>query len=72
VVRSELPASVNAAYEIVIDGLSLESVRQAMKQAIDAACQQPGVRLITAGNYGGKLGPHLLHLHELYADEPGG
>lgn len=66
VVKSELPAEVGAVYEIVIDGVDLASVEDAMRVGIRAACQ-PGVVRITAGNYGGKLGPHHLHLHRLLA-----
>jgi formylmethanofuran--tetrahydromethanopterin N-formyltransferase len=63
-VNSELPESVNAVYEIVIDGIDLFSVRQAMRVGIEAAAG-PEISKITAGNYGGKLGPHHLHLHEI-------
>lgn len=65
VVKSELPESVGAVYEIVIDGLSADSVRAAMKTGLHAACQIPGIVRITAGNYGGKLGPHHFALREL-------
>jgi len=63
-VTSALPEGVNAVYEIVIDGLDLAAVEAAMRAGIHAACR-PGVLRITAGNYGGKLGPHHLHLHKL-------
>jgi formylmethanofuran--tetrahydromethanopterin N-formyltransferase len=64
VVKSELPADVNAVYEIVIDGVDELTVQEAMRIGIRAACQ-PGVIKITAGNYGGNLGPFHLRLHEL-------
>jgi formylmethanofuran--tetrahydromethanopterin N-formyltransferase len=35
-----------------------------MRVGIRAACL-PGVVRITAGNYGGNLGPHHLHLHRI-------
>ena len=35
-----------------------------MRAGIDAACR-PGVRAISAGNYGGKLGPHHFHLRQI-------
>jgi formylmethanofuran--tetrahydromethanopterin N-formyltransferase len=35
-----------------------------MRAGIGAACR-PGVRAITAGNYGGKLGPHHFHLRRI-------
>ncbi len=62
--HTELPDGVNAAYEVVIDGVDLAAVEEAMRRGIDAAAG-PGVVRITAGNYGGKLGPHHLHLHQL-------
>ena len=65
VVNSELPAQVGAVYEIVIDGLSLEAVRAAMKAGLHAACGTPGIVRVTAGNYGGKLGPFHFYLREL-------
>jgi formylmethanofuran--tetrahydromethanopterin N-formyltransferase len=63
-VKSELPEGANAVYEIVIDGIDLPAVEAAMKVGIPSACR-PGVLKITAGNYGGKLGPFHLHLHKL-------
>jgi formylmethanofuran--tetrahydromethanopterin N-formyltransferase len=65
-VKSELPEGVDAVYEIVIDGLDLSSVEAATRVGVQAACR-PGVLRISAGNYGGKLGPYHLHLHKLLA-----
>ena len=65
VVNSALPAEAGAVYEIVIDGLSPEAVREAMRAGLHAACDTPGVIRVTAGNYGGKLGPFHFHLREL-------
>jgi formylmethanofuran--tetrahydromethanopterin N-formyltransferase len=64
VVKSALPENVNAVYEIVIDGVDQGAVEQAMRVGIRAACR-PGVVRISAGNYGGTLGPVHLHLHRL-------
>jgi formylmethanofuran--tetrahydromethanopterin N-formyltransferase len=61
---SELPANVNSVLEIVIDGLDRAAIENAMRVGLDAACR-PGVVQISAGNYGGKLGKHLIKLHEL-------
>src|SRR5262249_48507387 len=66
VVRSALPEGAGSVYEIVIDGLDLAAVEQATRVGVRAACL-PGVLGITAGNYGGKLGPFHLHLHKLLA-----
>jgi formylmethanofuran--tetrahydromethanopterin N-formyltransferase len=63
---SALPAGVNSALEIVLDGLSAELVAEAMRAGIPAACL-PGVACITAGNYGGKLGKHHFYLRRLFA-----
>jgi formylmethanofuran--tetrahydromethanopterin N-formyltransferase len=63
-VESALPEKANAVYEIVLDGVDQASVEAAMRVGIRAACR-PGVLRITAGNYGGKLGPYHLHLHKI-------
>lgn len=63
---SELPEGVNAVLELVLDGLSPDAIASAMRAGIDAACR-PGVRAISAGNYGGKLGPHHFHLRRIMA-----
>ena len=63
-VTSELPDGVNSVLEIVVDGLDRAAIEHAMRAGIEAACL-PGVIEITAGNYGGKLGTHHFHLHQL-------
>jgi len=63
--ESALPQGTGAVYEIVIDGLSKESVREAMKVGLHAASGCDGITLISAGNYGGELGPHHFPLREL-------
>jgi formylmethanofuran--tetrahydromethanopterin N-formyltransferase len=63
-VKSALPEGVNAVYEIVIDGVDLPAVEQATRVGVRAACLA-GVVRISAGNYGGNLGPHHIRLHQL-------
>lgn len=63
--RTELPAGTGAVYELVIDGLSVDAVRNAMRVGLHAASKCSGLTLITAGNYGGKLGKHHYYLREL-------
>jgi formylmethanofuran--tetrahydromethanopterin N-formyltransferase len=63
-VDSALPQGVNSVLEIVVDGLNRQAIEGAMRAGIEAACR-PGVIEITAGNYGGKLGKHHFHLHEM-------
>lgn len=64
-VDSALPAGVNAVYELVLDGLDLAAVEQATLAGMHAASRCPGVMQLTAGNYGGKLGPFHIHLKQL-------
>jgi formylmethanofuran--tetrahydromethanopterin N-formyltransferase len=66
---SALPSSVNATYEIIVDGLSLPAVEKALAAGMRAACQA-GVVRIGAGNYGGKLGRYTIRLHEVLANHP--
>jgi formylmethanofuran--tetrahydromethanopterin N-formyltransferase len=66
-VATQLPPEAGAVYELVIDGLNEVIVRRAMRAALLAACR-PGVLRITAGNYGGNLGPYRLHLHRILED----
>jgi len=66
--RTELGADVRSVLEIVIDGLGEADVANAMRAGIAAIVErgaQAGVRRISAGNYGGKLGPFHFHLREL-------
>jgi formylmethanofuran--tetrahydromethanopterin N-formyltransferase len=58
---SSLPEGVNSVLEIVIDGLDVAAVEAATRAGIRAACI-PGIRRISAGNYGGTLGQFQIHL----------
>jgi formylmethanofuran--tetrahydromethanopterin N-formyltransferase len=64
IVKTALPEGVNCVLEIVIDGLDLPSVEEATQVGIRAACI-PGIRRISAGNYGGTLGQFQIHLHQV-------
>ena len=61
---SQIPENVNSVYEIVINGLTLDAVKNAMKEGVTAAASTPGIAKIAAGNYGGKLGPYKAFLKE--------
>jgi len=65
VAGSKIPDDVNGVFEIVIDGVSEAAVSQAMAQGIRAACMVKGVKLISAGNYGGTLGPYKFELQKI-------
>lgn len=66
--RTELGEGVRCVMEIVIDGLAEADVANAMRAGIAAIVERgadAGVRRISAGNYGGKLGPFHFHLRAL-------
>jgi formylmethanofuran--tetrahydromethanopterin N-formyltransferase len=63
-VASALPPEVHCAYEIVLDGLTLDAVERATALGLRAGCR-PGIVALTAGNYGGKLGPFHIRLHDV-------
>ncbi|MGD9833900.1 MAG: formylmethanofuran--tetrahydromethanopterin N-formyltransferase, partial [Piscinibacter sp.] len=52
----------------VIDGLTDTDVAAAMRAGMEACIElgaAKGLLRISAGNYGGKLGPFHFHLHKL-------
>ncbi|HEY4067938.1 MAG TPA: formylmethanofuran--tetrahydromethanopterin N-formyltransferase [Burkholderiaceae bacterium] len=68
VANSEITPEVHCVLEIVIDGLTEADVGTAMRvgmQACIAIGAAGGLRRLSAGNYGGKLGPFHFHLHKL-------
>ncbi|MFM0517050.1 MULTISPECIES: formylmethanofuran--tetrahydromethanopterin N-formyltransferase [Caballeronia] len=72
--KSELTPDVACVLEIVIDGLTDADVGAAMTAGIAAATKigrAGGVLRVSAGNYGGKLGPYHFKLHELSKDIDG-
>ena len=62
---SQVPENVNSVYEIVINGLNSEVVKGAMAEGLRAAVKIPGVVKISAGNFGGRLGPFRAYLKEV-------
>ncbi len=62
---TKIPVGVTTVYEIVIDGVDEKSVAAAMAAGIKAAVTVPGVKLISAGNFGGTLGPYKIELHKI-------
>jgi len=63
---SKVPENVNFIPEIVINGVSMQAVKEAMKAGIEAALSVDGVVKISAGNYAGKLGDYKIYLRELF------
>ena len=62
---SQLSENVNCVYEIVINGLNVDAIKRAMGEGIKAAAGVTGVVRISAGNYGGRLGPYKAFLKEV-------
>ena len=65
VADTKVPENVNCVYEIVINGLTLDAIKRTMAEGIKAAVKIPGVVKISAGNYGGKIGPYRADLKEV-------
>ena len=63
---SKVRENVNFIPEIVINGVSMQAVKEAMKAGIKAALSVDGVVKISAGNYAGKLGDYKIYLRELF------
>ncbi len=63
--ESKVPEGVCYIPEIVVNGISLERVKEALRAGIEAAAEVEGVVGISAGNYGGKLGRYRIYLREL-------
>jgi formylmethanofuran--tetrahydromethanopterin N-formyltransferase len=64
---TKVPAGVGSVFEIVIDGLTVEAVSEAMARGLEAAARS-GASHVTAGNYGGNLGPHHIALKDLVGE----
>lgn len=69
--KTELSPDIESVMEIVIDGLTDLDIRKATRVGIVAACElgaKNGIKRISAGNYGGKLGQFQFHLRDIMAD----
>ena len=63
--ESKVPDGVKYIPEIVIDAVDEESMRNAIKAAIDSILDVDGIVNISAGNFGGKLGEDTFYLHDI-------
>jgi formylmethanofuran--tetrahydromethanopterin N-formyltransferase len=69
--KSELTPETRCVMEIVIDGLTEADVAEAMRVGMHAAMDlgpARGLLRISAGNYGGKLGPFHFHLRRILGE----
>ncbi len=64
---SKVPKGVRYIPEIVVNGVSLEVVEDALKAGIEAVLDIDGVERVSAGNYGGKLGQFRINLRRLFS-----
>lgn len=62
--NTQITKDINSVYEIVINGLNLKSVKEAISEGIIGAAAVTGVIRITAANYAGKLGPYKAVLKD--------
>jgi formylmethanofuran--tetrahydromethanopterin N-formyltransferase len=70
--NTALSSEIESVMEIVIDGLTFDDIALSMRVGIQAICdlgKTSGVKRISAGNYGGKLGPHHFKLHAIMQSE---
>ncbi len=70
ITRTQLSPDIGSVMEIVIDGLTAADIAASMKAGIQAIVDLgagAGIRRITAGNYGGKLGKFHFRLREIMA-----
>ena len=67
ITKTKLSKSNESVLEIVIDGINEKDISLAMKKGMNIICKKfnKGIKSISAGNYGGKLGPHHFHLRDV-------
>ncbi len=62
---SKVPEGVISIPEIVINGINLEVVKEAMLKGAEAASRVEGVVKISSGNFGGELGKYKIWLKDI-------
>ncbi|MDH3526808.1 MAG: formylmethanofuran--tetrahydromethanopterin N-formyltransferase, partial [Gammaproteobacteria bacterium] len=62
-VEHGLPKGVNSVMEIIMNGRGMACIIEATQAAINAARNTEGLIMISAGNYGGRLGKSFIYLH---------
>ena len=70
--KTQLSDDIESVMEIVIDGLTDADIRKATYVGIKAASKlgaENGIKRISAGNYGGKLGQFQFHLRDIMNDK---
>ena len=62
-VEHGLPEGVNSVMEIIMNGRDMDCIIKATQAAINASKDTEGLLMISAGNYGGRLGKSFIYLH---------
>ena len=62
-VEAGLPAGVASVMEIIMNGRDMGCIIKATQAAIAASRDSDGLMMISAGNYGGRLGKSFIYLH---------
>ncbi len=62
-VECGLPEGVHSVMEIIMNGRDVDCIIEATQAAIAASRDTDGLLMISAGNYGGRLGKSLIYLH---------
>ena len=67
ITKTNLDKDIECVLEIVVDGINEKDIALAMKKGISIICEKfnKGIKSISAGNYGGKLGPFHFHLRDI-------
>ena len=62
---SKVPPGVKSIPEIVIDAVTMDDMKKAMARCIEVLKLFDGVQIISAGNFGGKLGKYKIYIRDL-------
>ena len=62
---SEVPDGVECVYEIVMNGLSIGTLVEAMTVGLRSAVNEPYLVKVSAANFGGRLGPYRIPLERI-------
>ncbi len=62
-VEHGLPEGVTSVMEIIMNGRDMDCIIKATQAAINASKDSEGLLMISAGNYGGRLGKSFIYLH---------
>ena len=67
ITKTNLDKDIECVLEIVVDGINEKDIALAMKKGTSIICKKfnKGIKSISAGNYGGKLGPFHFHLRDI-------